>query len=250
MQSKIKLKFTWTKYCDLSAAGNDNINDKDSDNIVFTIKDTKLYLSVITLSAKDNKKLSKLLGKGFERSVYWNEYKTNSENKNLTNEYRYFLKSKNIYDMHRYELVEESKKQFNRIFIDKKLAIKVIMDCRTTSAHKFRTRLGFKQYDVILTKEQLVLRKIINSFEGENMQTQYNVLSYRIDLYFHDYEIAIEIHENGHSNRNIDYEIKRQKVIEQELGYKFFRIDPVEEDLIFLQLSIKYLDILSNQLKL
>ena len=70
---------------------------------------------------------------------------------------------------HRYEIVEEQKKQVSRIFIDKKLAIKVIMDCRITSAHKFRTRLGFKQYDVILTKEQSVL--IISSFEGENMQT-------------------------------------------------------------------------------
>ena len=47
------------------------------------------------------------------------------------------------------------------------------MDCRTTSAHKFRTRLGFKQYDVILAKEQSVLTKIMSSFEGENMQTQY-----------------------------------------------------------------------------
>ena len=52
------------------------------------------------------------------------------------------------------ELVEEPKKQINRISIDKKLAIQVIMDCRTTSAHKFRTRLAFKQYHVILTKEQ------------------------------------------------------------------------------------------------
>ena len=43
------------------------------------------------------------------------------------------------------ELVEEPKKQINRISIDKKLAIQVIMDCRTTSAHKFRTRLAFKQ---------------------------------------------------------------------------------------------------------
>ena len=33
---------------------------------------------------------------------------------------------------HGYELVEGPKKQFNRIFINKKLAIKVIMDCRTT----------------------------------------------------------------------------------------------------------------------
>ena len=30
------------------------------------------------------KKLSKLLTKGFERSVYWNEYKTKSSNKNTT----------------------------------------------------------------------------------------------------------------------------------------------------------------------
>ena len=48
------------------------------------------------------------------------------------------------------------------------------MDFRTTSAHKFRTRLRFKQYDGILTKEQSVRRRIMSSFEGENMQTQYN----------------------------------------------------------------------------
>ena len=53
-------------------------------NNIFTIKDRKLYVPVVTLSAKDNNKLSKLLTKGFERSVYWNEYKTKSENKNTT----------------------------------------------------------------------------------------------------------------------------------------------------------------------
>ena len=60
------------------------------------------------------------------------------------------------------------------------------MDCRTTSAHKFRARLGFKQYDVVLAKKQSVIAQIMSSFEGENMQTQYKVESYRIDLYFHD----------------------------------------------------------------
>ena len=43
------------------------------------------------------------------------------------------------------------------------------MDCRTTLAHQFRTRLGFKQYDVILTKEQSELTKLMSSFEGEKM---------------------------------------------------------------------------------
>ena len=54
---------------------------------------------------------------------------------------------------HSHELGEGPKKQCNRIFVSKKLVLKVIMDPRTTSAHSFRTRLRFKQY-VILTKEQ------------------------------------------------------------------------------------------------
>ena len=54
------------------------------------MKDAKLYIPTLTLSAKDNQKV---LTKGFERSIYWNEYKTKSGNKNTTNEYRYFLES-------------------------------------------------------------------------------------------------------------------------------------------------------------
>ena len=71
---------------------------------------------------------------------------------------------------HRYELGDELKKQPNRIFIHKQLTNKAIMDCRAIAAHKFRTRLGFKQYVVILTKEQSVLPKIKSSFERENMK--------------------------------------------------------------------------------
>ena len=56
------------------------------------------------------------------------------------------------------------------------------MNCRTTSAHTFRARLGFKQYDVILTKQQSALTIMMSLLQGENMRTQYNVLSYRIDL--------------------------------------------------------------------
>ena len=77
------------------------------------------------------------------------------------------------------------------------------MYSRKTEAHKFRRRLGFKQFDVSLIKEQLVLTKIL--FEEENMQTKYSVLCYRIDLYDHDYKLVIEIDENGHSDRNTDF---------------------------------------------
>ena len=69
----------------MSAAGGNNA-DANSNNIIFTIEDTKLYVPVVTLSAKDNQKLSKCFSKGFERSIYWNESKTKSEMKNTTNE--------------------------------------------------------------------------------------------------------------------------------------------------------------------
>ena len=75
---KVKLKLKWTKYCVLSVAGNENnINeDAKANNIIFAINDTKLYVPVVTLSARDNQKLSRFFSKGLERSVYWNEYKT------------------------------------------------------------------------------------------------------------------------------------------------------------------------------
>ena len=57
---KAELKLKWSNYCVLSVAGNGNANGND-DNIIFTIKDTKLYVPVVTLSARDNQKLSKLI---------------------------------------------------------------------------------------------------------------------------------------------------------------------------------------------
>ena len=61
-----KENLEWSKYCVLSEAGN-------NENIIFTINVIKLYVPVVTLSARDNKKLSKRLSKSFERSVYLNE---------------------------------------------------------------------------------------------------------------------------------------------------------------------------------
>ena len=46
-----------------------------------------------------------------------------------------------------------------------------------------------------MTKEQSVLKSVMDAFEGENMQTRYSVLGYRTDLYFHHYKLAIEVDE-------------------------------------------------------
>ena len=91
INSKVELKPKWANYCVLSAAGADI--DNNGNNIIFTIKDTKLHVPVVTLSARYNQKLSTLLSEGFERLVYWNEYKTRSETKTTTNDFIYFLES-------------------------------------------------------------------------------------------------------------------------------------------------------------
>ena len=72
LQSWIKLR--WTKQWVLAMIVNDNFN-KNPDNIIFTIKDTKLFVAIITLSAKDNQKISIFFSKGFGRSVYWKNKK-------------------------------------------------------------------------------------------------------------------------------------------------------------------------------
>ena len=68
-------------------------------------------------------------------------------------------------------------------------------------------------HDVINCKEQIVLESIKYAFEEESMQNQYSVLGYKYDLYFYEYKLALEADELGHSDRNIDYEIPKQKAI-------------------------------------
>ena len=85
------------------------------------------------------------------------------------------------------------------------------MDHRKVESCNLKRNLEFRLHDVINTKEQKVLKSIKEVFEGEDMQTQYNVLGQRIDLYFHKHKLAIEVDELGHADRNLGNEIERQK---------------------------------------
>ena len=49
-----------------------------------------------------------------------------------------------------------------------------------------------------------MLTKVTSSFEGENMQTKYDVLG-------HGYKLPVETNKNWHSSRKIDYDIKNKK---------------------------------------
>ena len=70
---KIKLNLTWKKECVLS---------NQDGAAVFIINDTKMYVSVVTLSKEDNKDFMEQQNKEFQRSIYWNKYKTKDINEN------------------------------------------------------------------------------------------------------------------------------------------------------------------------
>ena len=77
---KIKLNLTWKKECVLST---------DDGNAVFIINDTKMYVPVVTLSKEDNKDFIEQQNKGFQRSIYWNKYKTKEKNEDGNNTTKY-----------------------------------------------------------------------------------------------------------------------------------------------------------------
>ena len=68
---KIKLNLTWEKECVLST---------DAGEAVFIINDTKMYVPIVTLSKEDNKDFIEQQNKGFQRSIYWSEYRTKQIN--------------------------------------------------------------------------------------------------------------------------------------------------------------------------
>ena len=70
---KIKLNLTLKNEC---------VSSTDVGNAVFIINDTKLYVPVVTLLKEDNKDFTEQQNKGFQRSIYWNEYKTKEQDEN------------------------------------------------------------------------------------------------------------------------------------------------------------------------
>ena len=66
---RVEISLRWIKNCVLS--GGEKINDSNTRTAAaFKITDVSIYIPIVTLSAEDNVKLSKLLSEGFKRSIY------------------------------------------------------------------------------------------------------------------------------------------------------------------------------------
>ena len=123
---KIKLNLIWKKECVLST---------DAGNAVFIINDTKMYVPVVTLSKEDNKDFIEQQNKGFQRSIYWNEYKTKEINENA---------DANVF---KYINLDPSFQGVNRLFV---IAYNRVVDGqpnRDDQRKYYLPRIGLNKYD-------------------------------------------------------------------------------------------------------
>ena len=76
INTKLHLELSWTK---------NSISNNVAGDSKFQITKTELHVPVVILNTDDNLRLTKLLNKGFKKSVFWNEYKSKIETHTLDN---------------------------------------------------------------------------------------------------------------------------------------------------------------------
>ena len=131
IKCKVNLILTWSEKCVIVSTDVVNQNER------FAITDTKLYVSVITLSQKGNTKLLQQLKSGFKRVINWNKYLSKPEllapNPNLNH------------------LVEPSFQGINRLFV---LAFENDTE-RTRTWIYFIPKVEIKNYNVVINGENI-----------------------------------------------------------------------------------------------
>ena len=112
----------------------------ENNNVTFQITDTKLYVSIVSLSTKDTTHLTNLLSEGFKRSVFWNKCKVKQYTvaANANNHWR--------------ALLDASFEGVNRLFV---LAFNVTAgDAGLVNRESYRKyylpRVDIKKYNVLI----------------------------------------------------------------------------------------------------
>lgn len=108
--------------------------------------------------------------------------------------------------------------------------IKILVKSRKNAAIEFAKIINLD----VLTKyciaiETDILQCILTTFDGNIMETQYNIDNYRIDLFFVEYNLAIECDERHHLSNKINDDT-RQLYIQRKTGCRFIRFNPYDRD--------------------
>lgn len=94
--------------------------------------------------------------------------------------------------------------------------------------HKINMNLNIK-YSCI---ETTYIRILTSVFRNHNYKLQFttDIFPYRVDLYFIDFKIAVEIDEFGHKGYSLEKEEEREQFIKNKLNCTFIRFNPNKKD--------------------
>ena len=197
-------------------------------NAVFKITECKLYVPVVTLSAKEDNELLNKLKSGFKRTIKWNKYMSQMSNQTINNNLNY--------------LIDPTFSNVNRRFV---LSFENEED-RTSFSNYYVPKVEIKYYNVIIDGKPFFEIPVKNNEEtyGKTIDisknsdyTTGNLLDYE---YFKDHYklIAIDLRKQSElENSDIKKQINLIGRLEQN-ATMFFIIEKKEETTIyFLQNS-------------
>ena len=94
---EVSLTLSWSETCVITSmekrilvAGQPNRDDSPK-SAAFKIKDCKLYVPVVTLSAENDNKLLEQLKTGFKITIKWNKYRSEISNQTKNNNLNYLI---------------------------------------------------------------------------------------------------------------------------------------------------------------
>ena len=125
----------------------------DAGDAVFIINDTKMYVPVVTLSKEYNKDFIEQQNKGFQRSIYWNEYKTKEINEDA---------DANVF---KYINLDPSFQGVNRLFVMAYSRADNNQPTKNGQRKYYLPRIDLKKYNVIIDGKNFYANPIESDIE-------------------------------------------------------------------------------------
>ena len=147
---KVKVILTWSQNCVLinkstrdAGYGADLIVYKidNPENAIFQITNTKLYVSVVTLSKENNIKLLEQLKTGFKKTIKWSKYRSQMYFQNNNNNLNY--------------LTDPTFTNVNRLFVLSFERIEednIKKDYRDSFSHYYVPKVQIKDFNVLIDR--------------------------------------------------------------------------------------------------
>ena len=176
---------------------------------------TNVELKVVTINGKPwtrAKEVCEALEYNKKTSKTANIIRAHCSRENFA--HKHDLSSVHATDDHLFNWPIDSQKY--NIYINEEGLRELVRKSKQPCAAKLAKDLDIDVYKHKYTsKENDSIEIIMKTFHGEKVKRQFKIGNYRINLYLLNYKIAIECDEFDHIDRDINYEITRQKFIEE-----------------------------------